>query len=433
MSAAQKAESRPEAVLDLVGAGADLVLGMANGEAVAAVDALEREHERLDGVRLHQMHALRHRPSIDGECGEHLRHVSYFLAAATRDAYQAGTCDFVAGDFSALPRLLREHVRPTLVLAAASPPDADGWCSLGTQAEYVAALRGHVPFFLELNERMPRTAGENRVNLAQVAGYYRVDRPLVEVVHRPPDARDHAIAAAIAERVPDGATLQVGVGGVPDAVCAALRGHRDLGIHTELIGDGVMELIESGAVTGARKRILPGVAVATFALGSQRLYSWLDGEERVQLHPVDWVNDPRTIARERCVVSVNATTEVDLFGQCASETIAGRYWSGSGGQSDFAHGALWSEEGEAFVVLHSTTGSGLSRIRATLTPGSVITTSKNAIDHVVTEWGVASLRGRTLAQRAAALIAVAHPDHRDPLTAEARGLGLLRGHTATPA
>lgn len=419
------AAGNPDDVLDLVGPGADLVLGMANGEASAAVDALEREHLVLEDVRLHQMHALRPRPHIDGRCGDHLRHVSYFLTGATRDAYHAGECAFVPTDFSALPRLLLEHVAPSLVLVAASPPDAAGWCTLGTQADYSAALIGRVPFFVEVNAQMPRTAGAHRIRLADCAGWYAVDRPLAEPTHRAPDDRDHAIAAAVVERIPDGATIQLGVGSVPDAVCVALAGHRDLGIHSELVGDGVMDLIRSGVVTGARKRERPGVAVATFALGSQRLYRWLDGEPRVEFLPVDEVNDPRRIAREPGLVSVNATTEVDLYGQCASETIAGRQYSGSGGQGDFARGSVWSEHGEAFVVLHATTSSGRSRIRATLTPGSVVTTSRNAVDHVVTEWGVASLRGRTLAERAAALIAIAHPEHREALTVDARAAGLL--------
>lgn len=412
-------------MLDLVADGANVVVGMANGEPVAAVEALEREHLRLDGVRLHQMHALHRHPYIDGACGDHLRHVSYFLSAVTREAHDAGNCDFAPADFSAVPRLLREHVRPTLALAVVSPPDAEGWCTLGTQADYTAALRGDVPLFVEVNERMPRTAGDHRIRLADVAGWYPADRPLVPVVHRATDARDHAIAAAVVERVPDGATLQIGVGSVPDAVCAALRGHRDLGLHSELVSDGVLDLIRAGVMTGSRKRTLPGVAVATFALGSQRLYDGLDGERAVELHPVDWVNDPRVIGAEPGLVSINATTEVDIFGQCASETMAGRYWSGSGGQGDFARGATWSEGGEAFVVLHSTTGSGRSRIRAVLTPGSVVTTPQNVVDHVVTEWGVASLRGRTRAERAAALVSVAHPEHRDELTAEARRMGVL--------
>lgn len=424
----------PEDVLQHVRPGDDLIVAMANGEPTAALDALETAAAdgRLDRVRVHQMHALHHRPSIDGAYGDRLRHVSYFLTAATRDAFRAGTCDLVPADFSAVPRTLREHTRCSLVLAAASPPDADGWCTLGTNAEYVSTLRGRAPFFLEVNEQMPRTAGATRIRLDDAVGWYGVDRPLIAAPKRPSDARDHAIAAAIAERIPDGATLQLGIGGLPDAVAAALHGHTDLGVHSELIGDGIMDLVQRGVATGARKVLLPGRAVGTFALGSQELYRWLDGERRVELHPVDWVNDPRVIAREPRMVSVNATTEVDLFGQCASETIAGRYWSGSGGQGDFAHGSAFSPEGIAFVALHATTGSGRSRIRTSLTPGSVVTTSKNIIDHVVTEHGIASLRGRTLGRRAQALIAIADPAHRDELEADARALGLLRPQDPRP-
>ncbi len=415
----------PEDLLDLIEPGADVIVAMANGEPLEALDVLEREYRRLDGVRIHQMHAMRHRPSMDGACGDHLRHVSYFLTGATRDAFRAGTCDLVPADFSQVPRLMAERTRCSLVLAAASPPDEDGWCTLGTNAEYIAALRGRAPFFLEVNRQMPRACGDHRIRLADAAGWYEVDRPLIPMPTKAPDERDHTIARLIAERVPDGATLQLGIGNLPDAVAAALSGHRDLGIHSELIGDGLMGLVESGVATGSRKTKKPGVAVGTFALGSPALYAWLHEESRVELHRVDWVNDPRVIGQERCVVSVNATTEVDLYGQCASETMAGRYWSSSGGQGDFVLGAEWSPEGRSFVALRSTTGRGVGRIRATLTPGSVVTASKNVIDHVVTEHGVASLRGRTLAQRARALIAIADPAHREGLEREARELGLL--------
>lgn len=401
-----------------------MIVAMAAGEPGGVLEVLEREILELDGVRIHQMHAMERRPSMEGELSEHLRHVSYFLTEATREPYRRGGCDLVPVDFSAVPRTLREFTRCSLVLAAASLPDEDGWCTLGTNAEYVAALIREVPFFLEVNAQMPRTAGANRVRLADAAGWYAVDRPLRSVERRAPSAADARIAEFIAERIPDGATLQLGIGHLPDALAAALRGHRDLGIHSELLGDAAMDLIEAGIATGARKVLKPGVAVGTFALGSTDLYSWLDREPRVELHPVDWVNDPRVISQERCVVSVNATTEVDFYGQCASETVAGRYWSGSGGQADFARGSQWSAEGEAFVALRSTTSSGRSKIRATLTAGSVVTTSKNVVDHVVTEHGVASLRGRTMRQRAAALIAVADPAVRDELWYQAKELGL---------
>jgi acyl-CoA hydrolase len=425
MTAAAVPEGVPEDVLTHVSPGADIVVGMANGEAVEAVDVLEREHDSLHDVRVFQMHALHRRGYIDGACGDHLRHVSLFLSPATRDAQARGDCDFLPTDFSAVPATLRRRTKLSLLLSAASPPDAEGWCTLGTSAEYVAALRGAAPIVLEVNEQMPRTAGNNRVHLSQVAAWYRTDRPLVMLDRAQPDERDRRIGAFVAERVGDRATLQVGIGRVPDAVLAALRGHRDLGVHTELVSDGVMELVERGVVTGAHKHHHPGAVVATFALGTQPLHDWLDGNEAVQMHPVDWVNDPRTIASEPRMVSVNATTEVDLFGQCASETMAGRPWSGSGGQADFARGAIASPGGEAFVVLHATTSFGRSRIRPTLTAGSVVTTSKNDVDHVVTEWGVATLRGRTLAERARALIAVADPVHREWLEREAAAQGIL--------
>lgn len=418
-------EGVPEDVLDHVGPDADLVVGMANGEAVLAMDVLEREHARLRGVRTFGMHALHRRPSIDGDCGDHLRHVSLFLSAATREAAQRGGCDVLPCDFSAVPELLRRSTKHSLLLASASPPDADGWCTLGTNADYTAALLGEAPLFLEVNERMPTVAGPHRVQLADVAGWYRCDRPLVAIDRPRRDRRDDAIGTFVASRVPDGATIQVGIGSVPEAVLHALSGHLDLGVHTELVSDGIMDLVRLGVVTGARKRRHPGVVVGTFALGSERFHDWLDDNPLIELHPVDRVNDPAVIASEPRMFSINATTEVDLFGQCASETMAGRPWSGSGGQADFARGAIHSDGGEAFVVLHSTTSTGRSRIRAALTEGSIVTTSKNDVDHVVTEWGVATLRGRTVAQRATSLIAVADPHHRDLLHEEAVRRGIL--------
>src|SRR4051794_37042298 len=416
---------RPEDVLSHVGPGADVILPLANGEPVGVLDVLEREHERLSGVRVHQMHALQERPYIHGAFGDRLRHVSYFLSGATRKAYWEGGCDLVPNHFSEMPRLLEQVARHPIVLAAASPPDRAGYFSLGTNADYVASLIGKVPFFLEVNERMPRTFGLNQIHASQLLGFCEADRPLVEVLPAQPDERDRAIAASIVERVPDGATMQVGIGGIPNAVLDALSEHRDLGIHTELLADGVVDLVEAGVATGVRKQLRRNKVEATFCLGTQRLYDWLHDNGAVELLPVDLVNDPRRIAREEDFISINATSEVDLYGQCASETIAGRYWSSSGGQADFARGAMYSPRGQAFIVLHSTTRSGAGRIRLRLTEGSVVTTLKNTVDHVVTEWGIAKLRGRSLADRARALIAVAHPDLRDALEREAHEAGVL--------
>jgi Acetyl-CoA hydrolase/transferase C-terminal domain/Acetyl-CoA hydrolase/transferase N-terminal domain len=289
-------ETAPESVLDHVIPGADVIVAMANGEPPGLLDLLETHHRELDGIRLHQMHALHARPSIDGQCGDHLRHVSYFLSPVTRPAFWAGACDLVLNHFSEIP--LRTATKCSLVLAAASPPDRHGYFSLGTNAEYFAALIGKAPFFLEVNERMPRTQGLNQLHVSQVIRWSRRDAPLVEVPPRMPDERDRAIAAHIVERISDGATLEVGIGAIPNAVLDSLGGHRELGIHTELLSHGVVDLVELGVVTGTRKTLRPNKVATTFALGTQRLYDWMHENSALELLPVDYVNNARTIARE---------------------------------------------------------------------------------------------------------------------------------------
>ena len=417
----------PEAVLALVSKGTDIIIPLANGEPVGVMDAIEAAADELSGVRVHQMHVLHDRPYLDGRHGDRLRHVSYFLSEVTRPHYHAGGLDLVPAHFSEVPLLLRHNCRRPLIIAAASLPDRHGYFSLGTNADYVSPFIGRWPIFIEANEQMPRTFGRNSIHISQVAGWSVCDRPLVEVPPAEPDELDRRIAGHIAQRIPDRATIQCGIGSIPNAVMAGLTEHRELGIHTELISDGMVDLIERGVVTGVHKRRRLNKAVTTFALGTRRLYEFLHENPGIEFLPVDWVNDPRIIAQNSRMVSINATTEVDLIGQCASETIAGRYWSGSGGQADFARGAMFSDEGQGFIVLRSTTRDGsISRIVPRLTGGSVVTTIKNTVDKVVTEWGVAELRGRSLDQRAAALIGIAHPDYREELTKEARALGYLR-------
>jgi acyl-CoA hydrolase len=422
-----RAFGRPEDVLAHIRPHADLIVPLANGEPVAVLDALEANAARLDGVRIHQMHALAERAYIRGEFGNHLRHVSYFLSPATRPSYWRGTVDLVPNHFSEVPSLLRTMTNCSLVIARCSPPDRHGYLSLGTNADYTASLIGRAPFFVEVDPQMPRTFGGNQLHVSELAGWCEHDSPLVEVSPAEPGPADHAVAALVTARIPDRATVQVGIGAISAAILQALSSHRDLGVHTELLSDGMIDLVERGVVTGIFKQRRRNKVVATFCLGTRRLYDWIDENPVVEMQPVDWVNDPRVIATEKDFVSVNATTEVDLMGQCASETMAGRYWSSSGGQADFARGAMYSEGGKAFVVLHSTTSDlRRSRIRVSLTEGSVVTTLKNTVDHVVTEYGIAELRGRTLAERARLLIGIAHPTFRDELAAGARSAGLLR-------
>ena len=407
-------------------AGADLVVPIANGEPVRLLDALEARADRLRDVRVHQMHTLRDRAYLHGEYAGRLDHVSWFLSPVTRPAYHAGTCEFAPANFSEVPQFLLAK-RPHAVLAAASPMDRHGYFSLGVCADYAAAMIGRVPFILEVNPNMPSTHGANRLHHSEVQGWYEAEIDLVEVPPAGINPVDDAIADHIADRIPDGATIQLGIGAIPSAVASRLADHRDLGVHTELLSDPIADLARAGVITGVRKKTHRRRIVATFALGSRDLYDWCDGNDAVQFLPVDEVNDPRLIGREPNFISVNATLEVDLFGQCASESLGCHYWSGSGGQADFARGAQYSDGGDGFVVLPSTAKDGtISRIVPTLTPGAIVTTQKNTVDNVVTEHGVAELQGRTLRERARALIAVADPRHRDELERSAHELGILR-------
>lgn len=415
----------PSEVLHHIRAGTQIVVPLAVGEPRHLLDEVERVGDQLERVRVHQMHAIHDRPYLHGAFGDRLRHVAYFLSRITRESFAAGHCDLVPANFSEVPDLLRS-LRDPLVLTAASMPDRHGYISLGTNADYTASLIGRARIFAECNAQMPRSAGRAQVHVSQLIGWCEADYPLLEVPPAEPTDADFEIARHITRRIPDGATLQTGIGAIPNAVMSGLLDHRELGIHTELISDGLIDLVERGVVTGSRKRINRTKIVGTFALGTQRLYDFLHENPAVEMWPVSYVNNPRVIGQERNFVSINATLEVDLLGQCASESIGSRMYSGSGGQADFARGAMYSEGGQGFVVLHATAAGGtISRIRSQLTPGAAVTTIKNTVDKIVTEFGVAELRGTTVRQRCERLIAVAHPDHRDQLEVEAEELGFL--------
>lgn len=422
--------SDPSAVVDVLGRTADVIVSTANGEPVTVLDAIEAAagEGRFDRVRVHQVWALHERDYFDGRHGDALRHLSYFLSGITRRHWEAGTIDLVPNDLGSMPVLLRATTRNPVVVASASPPDKHGYVTLGANANSAAAMLDEVPVFLECNEQMPRTTGRNAVHLSQVAGWCRADYPLVEIPRPTITDTDRAIAAHVAERISDGATIQIGVGAVPDAVAGLLTEHRDLGVHTELFADGLRELVEAGAVTGARKHTGRMMSVTTDAAGTKELYDFLDGNQHVHFWPVDDTNSPLVIAQHRDFVAVNATMQVDLLGQCASESLGTHYVSSSGGQADYMHGAMLSERGQSFIVTHATANTPdgpVSRIVPTLLSGAVVTTHKNLVDKVVTEFGVAELRGRTVTDRVRALLAITHPDFRDELERSAHDLGYL--------
>lgn len=423
---AAKRVTDPAAIIERIVPGTELIVPIANGEPVVLLDTIEAHAERLDGVTVHQMHALRDRPTMHGAFGDRLHHISYFLSSITRPWFHQGTVDLVPNHFSEVYDLIMRRAQQPYVVAAVSPPDKHGNFSLGTSSDYVCSAIGRVPFFVEVNRQMPRTYGRNQIHVSQVDGFIEADYPLITVPPAEPSEVDRLIGGFVAERVRDGSTIQAGIGAIPNAVLGHLSGHRDLGVHTELVSDGLIDLIESGVVNGVRKGNNRLKVIGTFALGTQRLYDFLHDNPTIELWSARYVNDPRVIARDSDFVSINASLAVDFLGQCASETIGGRYYSSSGGQSDFARGAAFSPGGQSFIVLQSTAKHGtVSRIVPQLAAGDAVTLVKNTVDKVVTEFGVAELRGRSIRERTANLIAVAHPDFRDDLTTAARELRYL--------
>jgi acyl-CoA hydrolase len=413
------------AVMDHIQPGTELIVGVANAEPVTVLDAVEAAADQLDAVRVHRMLPVRDRQYIEGEIAG-LRHFSWFLGPHDKGAFHTGHCELVPNSFSDVPNLMRHLPGERLALASVSPPDRHGYFSLGCHAEYVASMIGEIPFFVEVNRQMPRTFGENQLHISQVAGWCEADYPLVEIPEREGREADHKIAELVAERIPDGATLQVGVGSIPDRVLALLRDHSHLGAHSELISDGIVDLVECGAVTGTRKKTHRNKIVTTSAVGTRRIYEFVADNPGVEFWPVDYTNDPRNIAREDRFTAINATIEVDFLGQCASESLGSEYWSSSGGQPDFARGAVMAEHGQSFIVLHSTAADdSVSRIVPQLHPGAAVTTFKNIVDRVVTEYGVAELRGSSIRERTRRLISIAHPKFRDELERSGRELGYL--------
>jgi acyl-CoA hydrolase len=412
----------------LVRDGDTIVVPIAAGEPPALLRALSEQRREFRDVTVFQMLPLRPFDYFDPETAEHVRHSSPFLGAPNRAGVRDGWIDLVPSHFSEVPRLIRRGlVSADVLFAQASPMSEDGMLALGLSPDYsMAAIEKASTVVLEVNPHVPFAHGACRVHISQVTAVVETDEPLPELPPTTIGDVERAIAGYVGELIPDGATLQIGIGAIPDAVVQQLASKRDLGIHTEMFGDGILSLIEMGVATNRRKNRHRDVTIATFALGSQRLYAYLDDNPAVQMHPVDVTNDPVLAGQNDRLHSINGSLQVDLIGQCGSESLGHRPYSGTGGQFDFVRAANRSEGGRSFIVLPSTAKGGtVSRIAPTLAPGTHVTTSKNDIDHVVTEYGVARLRGRTVRERARALIGIANPDFRAELTEAAEQLGIV--------
>ncbi len=398
------------------------------GEPPALLTALSEQRRSFRDVKVAQILAVRKYGYIDPETTEHVRHVAFFFGGATRAGGQEGWIDFIPNHFSEIPDQIQRGLIPSdVVFSMASPMDEEGYFALSLAADYtMAAVAKARAVVLEVNPNVPFAHGDCKVHISQVAALVESSEPVFEVGLPKIGPVQQAIGKYVAEFIHDGDTLQIGYGGIPDAVVMQLTHKHDLGVHTEMIGDGILTLVEAGAVTNQRKNYLPGKMVATFALGSNKLYKYMHKNPALEMHPVNYTNDPALAGLNDNLVAINATMQIDLMGQCGSESLGSMPYSGTGGQADFVRSANRSKGGRAFIVLPATAKNDtLSRIVPTLTPGTHVSTGKNEINYVVTEFGVAQLRGKSAKQRAQELIAIAHPDFRAELTEQARRIKLL--------
>ncbi|HHV47537.1 MAG TPA: acetyl-CoA hydrolase/transferase family protein [Rhodocyclaceae bacterium] len=408
--------------------GDTIVVPTGAAEPPALLHALSDARHKLHGVVVSQILPLRKYAYIDPETVENVRHSAYFFGGATRPGGQEGWVDYVPAYFSELPMLIRRNMTPAdVVFAIVSPMDEYGYFSLSLGPDYtMAAVEKARAVVLEVNPNVPFANGNCHIHISQVAALTESNDPLFEVGLPKIGPVQEAIGAHVAEMIPDGATLQIGYGGIPDAVVMQLTNKHNLGVHTEMVGDGIMTLVEAGVIDNSRKNVNRGKMLATFALGSKKLYDFINRNPSVEMHPVDTTNDPFLAGQNDNLHCINATMQIDFLGQCGSETLGPKPYSGTGGQADFVRAANRSNGGKAFIVLPSTAKDDtISRIVPTLTPGTHVTTSKNDINYVVTEYGVAQLRGKTAKQRCEALTAIAHPNFRAELREQAKKLNLL--------
>lgn len=397
------------------------------------VRAMTDRAPELRGVKVYTAFAIGREdaPYARRELIDSFEAVSFFVANNVRRAIREGVAQTIPAFLGEIPFLFRSGQVPLDVcLLNVSEPDEEGYCSFGISADLaVSAAECSKTIIAQVNRYMPRTFGDPVIHISKIAALVRGDEPLVELPTVTPNDIERRIGGYIAAEIPDGATMQIGVGGIPNAVLDALHDHKHLGLHTEAMTDGVVPLIEKGIIDNSQKRILPGKSVASLVLGSRRLYDYIDNNRDVEIRDVAWTNDPAIIRQNPRVMAVNSAIEVDLTGQICADSIGEVVFSGVGGQHDFMYGGSLSEGGKCFIALSSMTGKGLSKIVPTLARGAGVVTTRFQAQYIVTEYGAAYLRNKNLAERARALIGIAHPSVREELeraATERFGIGFLR-------
>jgi len=423
-----------ESALGHIRSGMVIGSGHFAGEPSALLAALGSRKADLQDVKIYNMngvtpqaYAYVNEPGWEGK----VRHYSIFAGSQTRKAVQDGRADYVPCFFSEVPRLFRDRLIPiNACFVQLSRPDADGYCSFGVSCDYAQSLIESSPLVIaELNAQMPFTYGD-KIHISQLDVIVETDHSVLEVKQSEPDG-DTSVAEAIARHVsaliPDGANLQLGIGAIPDMVLKFLKGKKDLGIHTEMFSDGVLDLIESGTLTAKNNNVNPGKIVATFIGGTRKLYDWAHKNPMVLMRSVDYTNNVLVASQVNNLVSINSAVQVNYQGEVAADTIGFKQFSGVGGQVDFVRSTGLSKGGFSVIAMPSTAkGGAVSRIQPTLTPGACVTTSRNDVHYIATEYGCVNLRGKSVRERTELLISIAHPNFREGLHKQAVELGFLK-------
>ncbi len=407
----------PSEIVSLIPNMSRVVLGHAAGEPQVLVDAMMSAYQQFQDVEIVHMVPLGSCRYCEAGMEQHFRHNSIFVGAPTRDAVRSGRADYTPVFFSQVPRLIQEkHMPIDVALICVSPPDEQGWMSYGVSVDYTQAAARHARMVIaEVNELMPRTFGA-RIHVSDLDYLVRSERRLPQLRPAILGEVEQQIGRHIADFIEDGDCLQLGIGSIPDAVLGCLMGKHDLGIHTEMFSDGVVDLVRAGVITNRRKAIDPGKLVATFLMGTQKLYDFVHNNHDVLMQPVDYTNNVMVAGQIDRLISINSALQVDLHGQVCADMIGPLQYSSVGGQVDFVRAAAASKGGRSIIALPSTAKGGLiSRIVPQLDAGACVTTSRFDVDTIVTEYGVAALRGKTLRQRQKDLIAIAHPNFRAEL------------------
>lgn len=407
-----------ERALDEIKSNSRIVFGHAAGEPKHLVQTLVSKKDQYENVEIVHMVSLGTSEYAKPGMEKHFRHNALFVGGGTRKAVEEGRADFTPCFFHEVPKFFKDGSLPVdAALIQVTPPDEEGYVSLGVSVDYtLGAARNAKLVIAQVNSMMPRTGGDSKMHVSEIDYFVKFEEHIFELT--PPNIGDveKSIGENCAKLINDGDTLQLGIGAIPDAVLLFLKDKKELGIHSEMISDGVLELVKAGVITNSKKSIHKGKSVVTFLMGTQKLYDYVNNNSEVELYPVDYVNNPIVVMKNENIVAINSCVQVDLMGQVASESVGLKQISGTGGQVDFVRGAAMASSGKAIMAMPSTAAKGtVSKIVPLLDEGAAVTTLRTDVDYIVTEYGIASLKGKSLRERARELINIAHPDFRDQL------------------